>query len=203
MQTIDESGMDESRIQEIKNIELKELFLKYTNKEEKKSIEETSCSDFGSDDFINFNKAKEIKSLEWKSILKFNIFFLSSLQLICIYDLLTLESKLEFTYICITIFSLVIVALFILFQKIKTQNQVAFTLVKEGILLNNRLLEWNKSQCFLYRKDGQPYLLVKPIQEEEIIISLYFLKHFPTRIICWIDKYKTNYAAITKKEHSN
>lgn len=203
MQIEDNRELGEGTIEEIKNIESKELLWRYNNKSTKERIEKTSCNDFGNDDILNFNENKEIKSLEWKSVLRVNMLFLGVLVLICIYDLMTLESQTDIPIIFLSIFSGVIAVLFFLFQKVKLKNHLVFTITKDGILKDDRLFDWYKTQFFFYHKKGQSYLMVKVIQEEEIIISLYFLKYFPSRIICWIERYKNEHESISKTEHSN
>jgi hypothetical protein len=203
MQTEDNDEIEAITLQELKKIESDEILWRYNSKSEKTRIEKTACHDFGEDDILNFIEKKEIKSTEWRNVLKFYFGFLALLSLICFYDILTLESKIETPIIYLSVFLGLLFILLILILLIKPKNEVVFTITQNGLLKDDRLFEWHNTQFFDFSKKGQKHLLIKPIREKEIAISLYFLNYYPSRIICWIAKYSENFDNDQKAKHPN
>ena len=185
-----ETREEEKRISELKEQEARELISKYV-KSSKNSLKKTTISDSpGEAKDIDTSKKMEIKSIEPRSVVLIYLILFLMLLSITIYDLISLESKKTIPVLFLVFLTFLAGTSFLLYKIIPLKNNVLFCLTNEGIWLKDRFLSWDQSQTFKYLNNGYDYLIIKELEQEEIIIPLYSLRYFPNRISSFIEIYK-------------
>lgn len=185
-----ETREEEKRISELKEQEARELISKYV-KSSKNSLKKTTISDSPDEaKDIDTSKKMEIKSIEPRSVVLIYLILFLMLLSITIYDLISLESKKTIPVVFLVFLTFLAGTSFLLYKIIPLKNNVLFCLTNEGIWLKDRLLSWDQSQTFKYLNNGYDYLIIKELEQEEIIIPLYSLRYFPNRISSFIEVYK-------------
>ncbi|WP_294677212.1 hypothetical protein [uncultured Fluviicola sp.] len=185
-----ETREEEKRISELKEQEARELISRYV-KSSKNSLKKTTISDSpGEAKDIDTSKKMEIKSIEPRSVVLIYLILFLVLLSITIYDLISLESKKTIPFLFLVFLTFLAGTSFLLYKIIPLKNNVLFSLTNEGIWLKDRLLTWDQFQTFKYINNGYDYLIIKELEQEEIIMPLFSLRYFPNRISAFIEIYK-------------
>lgn len=183
---------EKNRISEIMEEESKAIFSKYVDPSRKNRVKKTTVSGAHDDDKKrDTTKPLEIKSIEPRSVVKIYLIVFLVLLSVTIYDLITLESKKTIPVLFLILFTFLTAVSFLLYRVVPVKNKVIFTLTKEGLLIKDRILNWDRVQTFEYLDKGYDYLIIKEIEEEELIVPLYSLRYFPDRVCSFIEIYKT------------